>query len=367
MASRLRWGSCAPLEARAHREGRRRRAGRSLARMASALEQRCGDASGPCRVAREAGNAAVAAGDYAAAEAHYTAALQAHARSSWEAQGEDVTWAALFCNRAQARLQLGRPAEAAADASSALARLPSVDTPDAAARQLRVKALYRRAMAREALGEACEALLDINLVLKLTPGSQAVLAAAKRLKEAAPSPPREPRSPGWVPEHPYNTRSVLQIACGEAFVGSIRGHTPVDSNPVVKFRCGLGVAAYHGHGGLCAIWPLGAPKLLPRFRECPQTGKVLPIGGPPDLGDDYFELPNMRPADGLHIFYSRGGDLRRILCYRDGKLDGLALRFETDGSLRLELGFPRGLTAAVWWPGVPLWRAQAPRCQFYRL
>ena len=73
-------------------------------------------------------------------------------------------WAAALNNRAQARLKLGRWAEAEADASAVLSQ-------EAA----NVKALLRRAAARKEQGRADEAAADWR----------AVLAAEPRNKEAA--------------------------------------------------------------------------------------------------------------------------------------------------------------------------------------
>merc|ERR1719277_1180411 len=105
------------------------------------------------------------------------------------------------------------------------------------------------------------------------------------------------------------------------------------SDAVVRFPCGLGVTVYHGHGGLCSILPLGLPRLLPRFHERSGSGKIVAAPRPPELGDEYFARPNMRPADGLRAEYGKGGDLRWLSEYKAGKLDGLVLRFELEGFL----------------------------------
>ena len=119
----------------------------------------------------------------------------------------------------------------------------------------------------------------------------------------------------------------------EDYPHRIRGFTPLDSNAVVKFACGLGVAVYHADGGLAAIWPLGQAKLLPEVRER-VDGRLVSVPGPPELGSEYFTRPNMRPADGYHVKYGRGGDLRWIITCKDGGLNGLQLRFTPEGVLR---------------------------------
>ena len=122
-------------------------------------------------------------------------------------------------------------------------------------------------------------------------------------------------------------------AAKDKFPYHIRGFTPLDSNAVVKFACGLGVAVYHGHGGLAAIWPLGPAKVLPKLRER-ADGKLVNVPSPPELGKEYFVRPNMRPADGYHVKYGRDGDLRWIISCKDGALDGPVLRFAPEGVLR---------------------------------
>ena len=101
----------------------------------------------------------------------------------------------------------------------------------------------------------------------------------------------------------------------------------------MKFACGLGVAVYHADGGLAAIWPLGQAKLLPEVRER-VDGRLVSVPGPPELGSEYFTRPSMRPADGYHVKYGRGGDLRWIITCKDGSLNGLQLRFTPEGVLR---------------------------------
>merc|ERR1712013_207258 len=71
---------------------------------------------------------------------------------------------------------------------------------------------------------------------------------------------------------------------------------------------------------------------------------------PPEVGDDWFSLPNMEPGDGFHIKYGRSGDLRWIMPCRDGQVHGIQLRFEPSGDLRYsECGlFERGRCIERW-------------------
>jgi len=296
-----------------------------------------------CEAEKAEGNRAVAAGDFEAADRHYTAALEA----CQEDDGGHLR-ATLLCNRAHARQQGGLWQLAVEDATVALERLqefeklrqPAHAEGAAAVQKLRVKALYRRALSRERLGDLADAFHDLNLALKFAPQNDGLLTAAERIKREAPpgvlskALPRNHAKP-WTAEYPYCTRLVMDLADSERFPGRIRGFTPVDSNAVVKFPCGLGVAVHHGHGGLSAIWPLGPPRLLPRVQER-LSGKVERMRGPAELGEDFFIQPNMRPADGLHFRYGREGDLRWIFRYEGGALEGLALRFEAEGFLRYE-------------------------------
>lgn len=286
-----------------------------------------------CETAKAAGNKAIQTGNFEEAEAHYTAALK---RLPDDSQG-NVLHTTLLCNRAHARQQLKQWQLAVEDTTAALQHL----TDSAAETQkMRVKALYRRALAQESLGQAAEAFQDLNDALKVAPTNDGIIAAAKRIKEMLPAkmlnPPLSPPTCAWVPQHPFCTKNIIRLADSDQFPGRIRGYTPVDSNAVVKFANGMGVAAYHGLGGLCAIWPLGIPRLIPRCRERGSMGHVIPEQGPPELGDDYFSKPNMRPGDGIHLKYSRGGDLRWIQKIHKGTLEGLALRFEPEGFLKYE-------------------------------
>ena len=106
---------------------------------------------------------------------------------------------------------------------------------------------------------------------------------------------------------------------------------------------------YHADGGLAAIWPLGRARLLPKMRER-ADGKLVKVPGPAELGSEYFVRPNMRPADGYHVKYGRGGDLRWIMQCKNGALNGLGLRFEPEGILRpQESGIYRDGAVAERW------------------
>ena len=121
--------------------------------------------------AREAGNAAFGAGDYATAHARYTAGLDADPslRSPFAAT--------LRTNRAAAAAALGRHADAAADCTAALELEPD-----------NVKAMMRRAAAHTALGAHADAVRDYERVAASAPetaGLREQLHAAKRALKAA--------------------------------------------------------------------------------------------------------------------------------------------------------------------------------------
>jgi DnaJ family protein C protein 7 len=121
--------------------------------------------------AREAGNAAFGAGDWAEAHARYSAglALDPSLRSSFAA--------ALRANRAAAAARLGRHADAAEDCSVALELDPE-----------NVKAFLRRAAAHTALERHEDAVRDYERAAALapdTPDIRASIAAAKRAAKLA--------------------------------------------------------------------------------------------------------------------------------------------------------------------------------------
>jgi len=350
------------------------------------------DATAEAEAVKARGNKAVADGDFGAAEEHYTAALAAlsPAFDGWH-HGDSISFdggvsltgcdpalglaegsgdvngnsqsdvamvasqslrATLLCNRSHARHQAGLWQVAVEDASEALELLSQLSG-QASTEKMRIKALYRRALSQEALGNMVDALLDLNLALKMAPSNEGIVYAARRMSERVPHsatmPPRPAVAP-WLPNLTYNSREVLRVAESDQFSGRICGFMPNEANSVVKFPCGMGVAVYHGHGGLNAILPLGPPRLLHRVCELADSGKVVPVPGPKELGDEYFERPNMRPCNGLHAKYSKGGDLRWLCRYNDGQLDGLTLRFEPEGFLRYsECGvYRRGQLVEKW-------------------
>ncbi|CAL1155481.1 unnamed protein product, partial [Cladocopium goreaui] len=123
----------------------------------------------------------------------------------------------------------------------------------------------------------------------------------------------EPTAP-----HSYRTKDVMRLADADRFPHRLRGFTALDSNAVVKFPCGLGIAVQHGRGNLAALWPLGKPRRLPTQRET--RGKLVPVQGPPELGAEYFQRPNFRVGDGVHARYGLDGDLRWIVSCQGGAL-----------------------------------------------
>lgn len=103
---------------------------------------------------KEQGNAQYKRGDWAAAAAHYSAALEAAASPGGRPPG--LLAVTCLSNRAQCLLQLGRHEEALADCQAAQAgwagapeQRGGAHAPPAA---LRTKVLYRRALAERALG-----------------------------------------------------------------------------------------------------------------------------------------------------------------------------------------------------------------------
>eukprot|EP00434_Breviolum_minutum_P005592 symbB.v1.2.004931.t1/scaffold285.1/size239547/5 len=134
-------------------------------------------------------------------------------------------------------------------------------------------------------------------------------------------------------EHSYRTKDVLRLADSERYPHRLRGFTALDSNAVVKFPCGLGVAIHHGRGSLAAIWPLTKARRLPRTRET-LGGKVVPVQAPIELGDAYFEQCHFGVLDGVHVKYGLEGDLRWIVSIEGGAMNGLCLRLEPEGFVR---------------------------------
>merc|ERR1712232_610969 len=58
-----------------------------------------------------------------------------------------------------------------------------------------------------------------------------------------------------------------------------------------------------------------------------------PMSAPPEVGEQWFQRPNMDPGDGFHVLYGRSGDLRWLRQQQHGKLHGVQLRFDTSGEL----------------------------------
>ncbi|GLC45807.1 hypothetical protein PLESTB_001153700 [Pleodorina starrii] len=123
----------------------------------------------PAEVEKEAGNAAVKAGEWGAAVSRYSAALDL-----------DPGLTAAANNRALALLRLGRHAEAEADCSRVLEAEPC-----------NVKALLRRAAAKSGTGRAAEAVADLQAVLVLEPHNKEAAAELAKLAPPPPPPPAE--------------------------------------------------------------------------------------------------------------------------------------------------------------------------------
>ncbi|KAF9235174.1 hypothetical protein BU15DRAFT_78271 [Melanogaster broomeanus] len=109
-------------------------------------------ASEKARLAKDNGNAAFKAGDYATAIGHYTSAILA--------DNNDPTF---FLNRAAAYLKLGKNEDADRDCTKVLALSAG-----------NVKALFRRGQARSALGKLDDARADLNHALALEPANTSV-------------------------------------------------------------------------------------------------------------------------------------------------------------------------------------------------
>jgi len=251
-----------------------------------------------CESAKAAGNSAVLVDDFKGAEQHYTQALNTLMLAVHSRDNHSTLRLTLLCNRAYVRQKHGLWQAAVEDATAVLNK-STEDACTPSLRKLRVKALFRRALANEALGKLQEAFCDLNLALKLAPGNKGIIAAAQRLKEL--------QRPGvtlgegmtriWQPEYPFCTKLVLKLADSDAFPERIRGYTCADSNTVVKFPNGIGVAVHHADGGLSAIWPLGPAGMLPMYRERAEIGSRLEaMIGPPELGDDLFSEAKHAPS-----------------------------------------------------------------------
>lgn len=120
----------------------------------------------PAEAAKDEGNKAFARGDWLAAAAQYSRALEL-----------DPSMTAALNNRALCHCKLGQWAEAEEDAGGVLAAEPG-----------NVKALLRRATARRAQGRAAQAAEDWQAVLAQEPNNK---EAATGLAEAAAAAPGE--------------------------------------------------------------------------------------------------------------------------------------------------------------------------------
>ncbi|KAF8839568.1 TPR-like protein [Paxillus ammoniavirescens] len=139
-------------------------------------------ASEKARVAKDQGNAAYKAAEYATAVGHYTTAILA--------DSSDPTF---FLNRAATYLKLGKNEDAERDCDRVLA----LSTKN-------VKALFRRGQARRALGKLDDARADFNHALALEPANTSVKNEILEIEESLqqklkqrnkPTRPQAPRLP----------------------------------------------------------------------------------------------------------------------------------------------------------------------------
>lgn len=296
--------------------------------------------------AKTRGNSAVAQGDFKSAIDFYSSGIDTlhSCRSAGFSTGRQFLdldlltaslLATLFCNRAHARQKRDMLDLALIDASSTMEILSQHGgIPNS--ESIRVKALFRRALCHEQLGNHSDAFSDINLALRTAPSNNAISEVAHRIRNAVDKAhglvKNNQSQSRWQSEYRYDTKCLLQVA--ENLDGSVRGFIPETSDPVVRVPCGIGIAIHHGHGGLRSILPLGPPRRIPRLRELPNSGKVVALQPPPELGEEYFQRPIMLPSDGTHAKYCKGGDLVWLGQYKDGRLDGVSLRLEVEGSVR---------------------------------
>lgn len=252
--------------------------------------------------AKRAGDEAVRASNFEAAESHYSAAL---------AEPGGAARAAVHCNRSHARLQLRKWLLAAEDATATLELQPE--------EKLRVKALFRRGLAREALGDLAGANSDLNLALKSAPTNEGIVTAAKRVRAALPP---KPEAPVWVSDEPYTTALVMRLAT--AVPGSVRGYLGTNENPCVRFPCAFGLQAYERIGGLFAIrQALGPPQKAPADVNVITNDR------------DYQDSPNFDPEDGVSVEYDKGGNLKTVYQQLNEDLNGPWISFDANGSINL--------------------------------
>ncbi|OLP98751.1 Translocon at the outer membrane of chloroplasts 64 [Symbiodinium microadriaticum] len=137
--------------------------------------------------------------------------------------------AAVFCNRAFARLRLERWQAAEEDATAAL----QFDLEE----KLRIKALFRRGLAREALGHLQAASDDLNAALRAAPGNASISESARRIYSKLPR-----LSQKWVPGQPFHSSAVEALA--SAIPGSVVGYLWTQSHPCIRFPNHMAVQAH---------------------------------------------------------------------------------------------------------------------------
>ncbi|KAI0263415.1 hypothetical protein BC834DRAFT_1042892 [Gloeopeniophorella convolvens] len=169
--------------------------------------------------AKEKGNAAFKAGDYAAAVGHYSAAALA-----------DPTDLTFFLNRAAAYLKLSKNEDAERDCTTVLTLSNK-----------NVKALFRRGQARAALQKLGEAHNDLQRALKMEPNNEAVRTELARVDGLITSGKGKARStPIDVPAPPcphHRVQAALRRAADPKDgllnpVSSRSLHTPPEPAPV---------------------------------------------------------------------------------------------------------------------------------------
>jgi len=217
--------------------------------------------------------------------------------------------AAVFCNRAFARLRLERWQAAEEDATAAL----QFDLEE----KLRIKALFRRGLAREALGHLQAASDDLNAALKAAPGNASISESAQRIYSKLPRLAHK-----WVPGQPFHSSAVEVLAT--AIPGSVVGYLWTQSHPCMRFPNHMAVQAHERTGGLLALREsLGAPQRAPRHKEV-ATKK-----------HDFCESPNFQYKDGLSVEYDVGGNLAKIYSKFAEDYAGPFITFNADASISL--------------------------------
>ncbi|CAE7198372.1 TOC64 [Symbiodinium sp. CCMP2592] len=217
--------------------------------------------------------------------------------------------AAVFCNRAFARLRLERWQAAEEDSTAAL----QFDLEE----KLRIKALFRRGLAREALGHLQAASDDLNAALKAAPANASISESAQRIYSKLPRLAHK-----WVPGQPFHSSAVEVLA--SAIPGSVVGYLWTQSHPCIRFPNHMAVQAHERTGGLLALREsLGAPQRAPRHKEV-ATKK-----------HDFCESPNFQHKDGLSVEYDVGGNLAKIFSKFAEDYAGPFITFNADASISL--------------------------------